>query len=432
MGIFKRLESEVRGYCRSYDTVFDKAQGALLYDIDGRRHIDFLAGAGSLNYGHNHPALKKKLIEYLESDGIMHGLDMHTAAKKRLLQTMDEVLFWPREQDYKVQFPGPTGTNAVEAAFKLARNITGRSNIVSFTNGFHGVTMGSVAATGNTHFRDAVGVPLNNITFMPYDGYLGDDADTLKYFERFLEDSSSGVDLPAAVIVETVQGEGGVNVASAEWLRGLRQLCDKYEILMIVDDIQVGCGRTGSFFSFEEAGISPDIITLSKSLSGCGLPFSVVLIKSDYDQWEPGQHNGTFRGNSLAFVTAVEALNLFWRDNELTKQVRAKGKLMRDRLQRIADKTDAVKLQVRGRGMVQALACPDCPDLADAVSSAAWERQLIVETSGTDSNVLKLLPPLTIETELLEEGLDIIEASYEQVLNDSQFTREHQRSEAGQ
>jgi diaminobutyrate-2-oxoglutarate transaminase len=432
MGIFKRLESEVRGYCRSYDTVFNKAQGALLYDEQGQRHIDFLAGAGSLNYGHNHPALKKKLLEYIESDGVMHGLDMHTVAKKRLLQTMDEVLFWPREQDYKVQFPGPTGTNAVEAAFKLARNITGRSNIVSFTNGFHGVTMGSVAATGNTHFRDAAGVPLNNITFMPYDGYLGDDADTLKYFERFLEDSSSGVDLPAACVVETVQGEGGVNVASAQWLRDLRQLCDKYEMLLIVDDIQVGCGRTGSFFSFEQAGISPDIITLSKSLSGCGLPFSVVLIKSNYDQWEPGQHNGTFRGNSLAFVTAVEALNLFWRDNELTKQVQSKGELMRQRLQRIADNVDAVDLQVRGRGMIQAIACPSCPDLADAVSAAAWERHLIVETSGTDSNVLKLLPPLTIETELLEEGLDIIEAGFEQVLGDSQFVREHQLTEAGQ
>jgi len=346
-----------------------------------------------------------------------------------LLQTMDEVLFWPREQDYKVQFPGPTGTNAVEAAFKLARNITGRSNIVSFTNGFHGMTMGSVAATGNTHFRDAVGVPLNNITFMPYDGYLGDDADTLEYFERFLGDSSSGVDLPAACVVETVQGEGGVNVASSQWLRGLRQLCDKYDILLIVDDIQVGCGRTGSFFSFEQAGISPDIITLSKSLSGCGLPFSVVLIKSDYDQWEPGQHNGTFRGNSLAFVTAVEALNLFWRDNELTKQVQSKGKLIHERLQRIADNVDTVDLQVRGRGMIQAIACPTCPNLAGAVSAAAWERNLIVETSGTDGNVVKLLPPLTIETELLEEGLDIIEASFEQVLSDSQFIREHELAE---
>jgi diaminobutyrate-2-oxoglutarate transaminase len=425
MNVFERVESNVRGYCRSFPTVFEKAQGSRLYDERGRTYIDFLAGAGTLNYGHNNPVIKDRLIDYLQQDGVLHGLDMHTAAKREFLEVFEKTILWPLEMDYKAQFTGPTGTNAVEAAFKLARKITGRTNVLSFTNGFHGVSLGSVAATGNSHFRDAAGVALGNTTFIPYDGYLGDDVDTLAYLRKLLEDNSSGVDLPAAAIVETVQGEGGVNVASFEWLQGLEQICRDFDILLIVDDIQVGCGRTGSFFSFEEAGLVPDIITLSKSLGAYGLPMSLVLMKSDLDQWEPGQHNGTFRGNNLAFVAATEALKLYWQDSRLTQDVHVKGHLVKQRLEAIADRFSGFDLEIRGRGLIWGVACKDCADLADAVSRAAFERGLIIETSGTDSHVLKLLPALTIETELLEQGLDIIEESFEAVLDDESFLEQH-------
>jgi diaminobutyrate-2-oxoglutarate transaminase len=430
MEIFKRLESEVRGYCRSYPTVFTTARGAELFNEDGDRYIDLLAGAGTLNYGHNPPALKQAVVDYLQRDGVLHGLDMHTAAKREFLEVFDRRILFPMEMDYKVQFTGPTGTNAVEAALKLARKITGRTNVVSFTNGFHGVSLGSVAATGNSHFRDAAGVPLGNTTFMPYAGYFGDETDTLGYLRKFIEDNSSGLDLPAAIIVETVQGEGGVNVASFTWLQELAALCEEFDILMIVDDIQVGCGRTGCFFSFEEAGVTPDIITLSKSLSGYGLPFSLVLMKAELDQWKPGEHNGTFRGNNLAFVSATAALRAFWSDTTLTRQVKTRGWTMRKRLERIANSYGEVDLEVRGRGMIQGISCRSVPDLCSAVSAESFARGLIVETSGAEDHVLKLLPPLTIDDHLLDEALDIIEASFEKVLSDNQFLCEHNLEEA--
>ena len=411
---FERLESEVRGYCRSYPTVFTTAQNAILRDEKGDEFIDFLAGAGTLNYGHNNPHLKQALLDYVAGDGLAHGLDMMTAAKRDFLDTINDVILRPREMNYKMQFTGPTGTNAVEAAFKLARNITGRTPIISFTNGFHGVTLGSVAATGNSHFRDASGVPLHNTVFMPYDGYLGENGDTLAYLEKMLADSSSGVDLPAAVIVETVQGEGGVNVASFEWLRGLERICEHYGILMIVDDIQAGCGRTGTFFSFEESGINPDIVTVSKSLSAFGLPMSLVLMKPHLDQWEPGQHNGTFRGNNLAFVTAAEAIRRYWGNREFSKEIQQKSWTIGKRLHRARAKHHAI-VGVRGRGMMFGLEC-DPPEMAAAISAEAFKRGLILETCGSEGHVVKFLPPLTIEPEILSKGLDIFEEALEAAL----------------
>ena len=416
--VFDRLESNVRGYCRSFPTTFATASNATLIDADGNEYIDFLAGAGTLNYGHNNEHLKQPMLDYVESDGVLHGLDMHTEAKEQFLESFERRILWPLELDYKVQFTGPTGTNAVEAAFKLARNVTGRTNIVSFTNGFHGVSLGSVAATANSHFRDASGVPLNNVTFMPYAGYMGDDVDSLALFETMLADSSSGLDKPAAVVVETVQGEGGINAASFEWLQRLKTICQSNEILLIVDDIQAGCGRTGTFFSFERAGIVPDIVTLSKSLSGYGLPMSVVLMKSELDQWKPGEHNGTFRGNNLAFVTATAALETYWKSTTFTDEVNRKARVVSDRFNAIAERfSDDVPLQPKGRGMMRGLACRERPELADKVVAECFQRGLVIETSGTDSHVLKLLAPLTIEDNNLERGLDIIEDVMEAVIS---------------
>ena len=316
--------------------------------------------------------------------------------------------------EYVVQFTGPTGANAVEAAMKIARNVTGQQNIVTFTNGFHGVSLGSLAATGNAHHRDAAGVSLNGTHRMPYDGYLGEQIDTTEYLDKVLTDSSSGINSPAAVIVETVQGEGGINVASAEWLRNLQTVCRKHGILLIVDDIQAGCGRTGDFFSFEEAGIEPDIITLSKSLSGYGLPFAVVLMKPELDQWKPGEHNGTFRGNNHAFVTAKVAIDHYWSDRQFSDEIKRKGRYISERLQKIVTQYGEGRFTTKGRGMFQGINCVN-GEIAGKITSTAFKKGLIIETSGADDQVVKFLCPLIISDENLKQGIDIVEESIQEV-----------------
>lgn len=408
MNIFEKHESEVRGYCRSFPVVFETAKGVHMKGADGKDYLDFFAGAGVLNYGHNPDPQKKALLEYIEGDNITHSLDMYSRAKERFLETFQKVVLEPRGMEYKVQFPGPTGTNAVEAGLKLARKVTGRKNVVFFTNGFHGMTMGSLAVTGNAGKRAGAGVPLHYATAMPFDNYLGQDRDSLGVLEAYLDDAGSGLDKPAAVILETVQAEGGVKPCSMEWLQRLEKICRAHGILLIADDIQVGCGRTGHFFSFEPAGIQPDIICLSKSLSGYGLPLAVTLMKPEHDVWNPGEHNGTFRGHNPAFTTAVATLEHFWKDEKLTDHVRNNGEIMETRLQEIADKHPTLKASVRGRGMIQGLVS-DVEGAAEQMSHECYERGMIIETAGVDDEVLKLLPPLIMEEQDLRRGLDIIE-----------------------
>lgn len=413
--IFENRESEVQSYARAFPVIFDRAQGSYLYDVDGKAYLDFLAGAGTLNYGHNNPILKKALLEYIERDGIAHGLDMHTRAKEKFLQALDELILKPRDMNYMVQFTGPTGTNAVEAALKIARNVTGRTNIVAFTNGFHGVSLGSMAATGNSHHRDAAGIHLSGVSHVPYDNYM-DNLDSIGLLENMLEDSSSGLDKPAAVIVETIQGEGGLNVARKEWLQALEKICRKHEIILIVDDIQSGCGRSGRFFSFEESGIKPDLVTLSKSLSGFGLPFAVTLIKPEYDTWKPGEHNGTFRGNNHAFVTAEAALRTYWADSAFQDELAVKIKHLGDGLKSIANGYDKKLIKAKGRGFMQGLECRD-GELAEKICRLAFEHDLVIETSGADSQVVKCLCPLTISLDELDQGLDILKKAVSEVLS---------------
>ena len=408
MKIFEQIESEVQSYARSFPRVFNRAKGEFLYDEDGNEYLDFLAGAGTLNYGHNNPLFKEKLLEYINSDGITHGLDLHTRAKGTFLEAFREKILKPRDMDYVMQFTGPTGTNAVEAALKLARNITGRENIISFTNGFHGVSLGALATTGNSHHRGAAGVSLNGSSRMPYDGYLGEGIDTTAYLDKVLSDSSSGIDLPAAAIVETVQGEGGINAASIEWLRKLERVCRKHGVLLIIDDIQAGCGRTGHYFSFEEAGLKPDIITLSKSLGGYGLPFAVVLFKPELDQWKPGEHNGTFRGNNFAFVTAQAAIDHYWSDDTFSGEILRKGRYVTRRLEAIVARYGEGNFTTRGRGMFQGINCVN-GEIASSITSKAFEKGLIIETSGAEDHVVKFLCPLVISDTNLKRGIDIVE-----------------------
>ncbi|MDT8451733.1 MAG: diaminobutyrate--2-oxoglutarate transaminase [Gammaproteobacteria bacterium] len=414
MKIFDEIESEVQSYARSFPRVFHKAQGEFLYDEDGKQYLDFLAGAGTLNYGHNNPLFKKELLQYIQDDGITHGLDLHTKAKREFLEAFSEKILKPRNLNYVMQFTGPTGSNAVEAALKLARNVKGRENIIAFTNGFHGVSLGALATTGNSHHRGAAGVSLSGTFRMPYDGYLGDDIDTTEYLEKVLSDSSSGIDLPAAVIVETVQGEGGINVASFGWLQNLEAVCRRHDILLIVDDVQAGCGRTGTYFSFEDAGIKPDIVTMSKSLGGYGTPFAVVLIKPELDMWKPGEHNGTFRGNNFAFVTAKSAIDHYWSDDKFSKEVKRKGEYVAQRLQAIADKYGEGNFSPRGRGMFQGLNCVN-GNIAGQITHHAFQHGLIIETSGAEDQIVKFLCPLTTSDENLKRGIDIVEQAIKHV-----------------
>ncbi len=425
MRIFEKLESEVRGYIRSFPTIFKKAKGAILTDEQGVEYIDFFAGAGTLNYGHNNEHISKALIDYLQEDGIVHGLDMATTAKKEFLQTFESLILKPRNLEYKLQFTGPTGTNAVETALKLARLVKGRSNVVAFTNGYHGLSQGSLAVTGNNEYRDESYISRTNATFMPFDGYF-DDMNTLKYFRKFLEDGSSGVDLPAAVILETIQGEGGINVASKEWLQELEAICREFDILLIIDDIQVGNGRSGEFFSFEFAGINPDMVTLSKSIGG-GLPMALLLFKPHLDQWKPGEHTGTFRGNNLAFVASKVSLEHYWQNDNISKAVFYKEKILKQRLLDIANKyKDVYDIDVRGRGLAYGFEIKNDKSMASDISKNAFKEGLIVETCGSESQVVKFLPPLLIEEELLEEGLKRFEIAVDKLIEER---KEHLKGE---
>ncbi|HET8599856.1 MAG TPA: diaminobutyrate--2-oxoglutarate transaminase [Segeticoccus sp.] len=403
--VFDRRESVVRSYCRNWPTVFDQARGAEQVAEDGTRYLDFFSGAGALNYGHNHPALKQALQDYLAGDGVIHSLDMYSVAKREFLETFEETILQPRGLDHRVQFPGPTGTNAVETALKIARKVTGRTDIVSFTNAFHGMTLGSLAVTGNSMKRAGAGTPLYHATPAPYDDYFDGGTPDFLWLERVWEDSGSGLSLPAAVIVETVQGEGGLKAARMEWLRALADLCRRFDVKLIVDDVQAGCGRTGTFFSFEPAGITPDIICLSKSLSGLGLPFAATLLRPELDLWEPGEHNGTFRGFNPAFVTATAALREFWQDDALAQAAAQRGAQLQGGLERLAALSPGASY--RGRGLLAGVHFPDT-EVAEKLAAAAFQRGLLVETSGPDSEVLKVMPPLTVTEEELERGLDIL------------------------
>ena len=403
--IYDRRESGVRSYSRSLPRQFNKAQHVWLHDENGGRYLDFLSGCSSLNYGHNHPVMKQALLDYINADGVTHGLDLHTDAKEDFLRTFEEVILEPRKLDYRAMFTGPTGTNAVEAAIKLARKVTGREMIIAFTNGFHGMTLGALACTGNAGKRSGAGVPLSHVSHEPYDGYFGPDVNTADLLDQRLSDPSSGLDAPAAILVETVQGEGGLNTASAEWLRAIAAIARKHGALFIVDDIQAGCGRTGSFFSFEDMGVMPDIVTLAKSLSGMGLPFALTLFRPHLDVWSPGEHNGTFRGNNHAFVTATASLRHFWASDDFAHDIKRRGDLLARRLDAMAAQHD---LSTRGRGMMRGIDVGS-GEVAEAITKACFEAGLIIETSGAHSEIVKVLAPLVIEDDLLEHGLTILE-----------------------
>ncbi|MGO2310711.1 MAG: aspartate aminotransferase family protein [Brachybacterium tyrofermentans] len=407
--VFESHESTIRGYCRNYPTVFASASNARQVDEDGKSYLDFFAGAGVLNFGHNNPRMKDALIAFLQADGVAHSLDTYTTTKRDFIARFQEVVLEPRGMDHKMQFMGPTGSNAVEAAMKLARLATGRREIVAFSHGFHGMTLGSLAATANHAFRQWAGVPLENIQRLPFETAPGGESAIADYAAA-LRDPSSGMRPPAAFLVEAVQAEGGVNVASTEWLHEVQDLAHEVGALFVIDDIQAGVGRTGGYFSFDGMGLDPDIITLAKGLGGFGTPIAMNLNKPEVDaHWSPGAHTGTFRGQGLSFVAGTVALDYFT-DEAFLAEVLAKGQRMRDRLESIAAKNPDRGWEVRGRGMMQALDTHDGA-FAKRVQQAAFEAGLLIGPCGSEGRVIKLIPPLTIPEDDLAAGLDLLEGA---------------------
>lgn len=402
--IFEEYESEVRSYCRVFNKELDYAKGSIIKDIDGKEYIDFFCGAGALNYGHNNPYIKEKIIKYIQDDRIMHALDMYTKAKEEFIEYFEENILKKRNLDYKIQFPGPTGTNAVEAALKLARKVKKRTNIWCFMGCFHGMTLGSIALTTEKEAREGAGVPLQFVEHIPAP-YMFENLDVINYMQTILDDDHSGIEKPAAIILETVQAEGGIHVFSVEFLKALRKFCDDNDILLIVDDIQVGCSRTGTFFSFERAGIVPDIVTMSKSIGGYGMPFALTLFKRELDVWAPGEHNGTFRGNQISMVAAKAGLE-FFNKNNIDKETIRKGQIVEKFLNEEI-KPLGSNFEIRGIGLMWGIDVHD-EALAKNISKKAFEKGLIVERAGRKNEVVKVMPPLVIEDETLINGLEIL------------------------
>ncbi len=410
--IFGEVESQVRSYCRKFPVEFSKARNSELYAKDGTRYIDFLDVAGSMNYGHNNPYIKKAIMDYLADDTIINALDLYTEAKADFLTTLEQQILAPRNLNYKVMCCGPTGTNAIEAALKLARKNKKRTNVFAFSGAFHGMSLGSLAMTTDQTSREGAGIPLNNVTFVPYENKR---VDSIEYIRHMLEDDHSGVALPAAIFVETTQAEGGINVSSVEWLNELRKICDEYDILLVCDDIQVGNGRTGYFFSFERAGIVPDMVVLSKSISGFGMPMALLLMKPELDIFRPAEHNGTFRGNQLSFVGGKAGIE-FFNENHIDKEVQRKAAIVDAFIKTEILPLDT-RLSHRGIGLIWGIDFMkiDAKKALDC-SHACFDRGLVIELAGRHDSVLKLMPALTIEDEVLTEGLNIIKDSVISVL----------------
>jgi diaminobutyrate-2-oxoglutarate transaminase len=387
--------------------VFVRAKGPFLYGRSGTRYIDFFSAAGSLNYGHNDEQLRRAMIEYLDSEQVVQSLDMETPIQIEFLDRLERLVLAPRRLAYKVQFTGPTGTDAVEAALKLARKVTGRSHVVAFMGSYHGVSQGSLSVTSARYFRQIPGTAGHDTTFVPYADGMDGRLDSIEYLEQILTDDHSGSPAPALVVVETVQGEGGIHVAPVEWLQRLRALCTRHGILLAVDDVQMGCGRTGRFFSFDRADIAPDMVMLSKSLSGYGLPLAALLLRPELDVWQPGEHCGTFRSHPLALVTASAALER-WREPAFLSALADRAGELSSHLARIAALDERIGL--RGIGMVWGLDFSRLPEGASReVQRRCFAAGLIAERVGRADAVLKIMPPLTIPADALADGCRILE-----------------------
>ncbi|QOZ13497.1 aminotransferase class III-fold pyridoxal phosphate-dependent enzyme [Bradyrhizobium sp. CCBAU 51765] len=403
----KSLELDDRFDTKASPAILGRARGSIALTVDGRKIIDFYSGGGSLNYGHNNHQIREVILEYLASDAVVNGFKMATSAKLKFVETFRSVVLRERSlPQYRFEFPGPSGANAIDVALEFSRKVTGRQNVVLFTRGHSGVRPESIALGADGLRRPAVDVSQRGLTLVPYDGYLGTVVRTTDYWRRLLLEQYSGVAPPAAILVEAVQRKNGMNVARKEWLRSIQAIAKETGAVLILDDRQMGCGRTGEFFSFEFAGLSPDLVLMSNSLTGCGLPMSMLLIKDEIDHTWPVEHDGTEK-NDIAFAAASAAINIYWRDCILSEEVQRMGELVRRRLSAIASYSGS-SFSVRGKGLALGFDC-QTSEIAEATTRNAFARGLFIERCASVGEVIQFLPALTIDGETLNQGLEIFE-----------------------
>jgi diaminobutyrate-2-oxoglutarate transaminase len=412
-------ESNARAYPRHLPIAIRRASGSYVEDLDGNVFLDFLCGAGVLSLGHNHPepldAARRQLHEFT------HGLDFPTPAKDEFTDLMLALLPAPMRERTKIHFCGPTGANAVEAAIKLCKTATGREDVVSFQGGFHGATLAAMTLTGLVSQKAPVHGRMPGVHFFPYSSChrcpLGLRRDSCAvncadYFENVLTDPNGGIPLPAAVILELVQGEGGAIPAVKEFAQRIREVTQRLDIPLIVDEVQSGCGRTGTWFAFEQYDIEPDVIVASKALSGLGLPVAVILYDKRLDVWHPAAHTGTFRGNQLAFAAGVATMKVIQREDVLGN-VRRRAEQLMAHLTALRELTDWVA-DVRGTGLMVGVEMADpgtgapAAELARRVQREALNRGLILELGGRDDCVVRLLPPLNCTAGQVDEAGSIL------------------------
>ncbi|EKA2632780.1 pyridoxal phosphate-dependent class III aminotransferase [Vibrio alginolyticus] len=421
-------ESEVRSYPRRLPIAIKQAFGCLVEDTRGQIFLDCLAGAGTLALGYNHPEINQALKEQLDSGLPYQTLDIATSAKTTFIQSVKSFLPQELSENSVIQFCGPSGADAVEAAIKLAKQTTGRNTMFAFRGAYHGMTNGTMGMMGNLGTKARRTGLMSDVHFMPFPynlrcpfGLSGDEGAkaSIRYIDRLLNDDESGIMKPAAIIVEPLQGEGGVVPAPAFWLRELRRICDQHGILLIFDEIQCGVGKTGYNFAFEESGIVPDILCLSKAIGG-GLPMSLLVINKQHDTWKPGEHTGTFRGNQLAMVSGAKALEIIQRDN-LVEHANIAGQYLRYGLESIQKRVNCIA-EVRGKGLMLGVEIktpngelnkfgePQADsELTLSIQRAALERGLIVEKGGREGAVIRFLPPLIISFEQIDFALRVFE-----------------------
>jgi diaminobutyrate-2-oxoglutarate transaminase len=412
------VESNARTYPRHLPIAISEAAGSFVRDLDGNVFIDFLAGAGVLSLGHNHPELMKVVTEQLGK--LTHGLDFPTPAKEEFIRAETSMLPSALQGKMKIHFCGPTGANAVEAAIKLCKTATGRGDIISFQGGFHGSSAAAMALTGLLEQKSPISNPMPGVHFFPYSyctrcpvGLTPETCSTncATYLDHSLHDNLGGIPLPAAVILEMVQGEGGVIPATVEFVQKVRAVTHELGIPLIVDEVQTGCGRTGTWFAFEQYGIEPDVIVASKALSGIGLPVAVIFYNKSLDVWAPGAHTGTFRGNQLAFAAGAAAVQIMHRE-DILGNVRARG----DQIARLFAplKQNPWVRDVRGRGLMWGIEMADpatgkpAGDLARDIQTSALGRGLILECGGREDCVVRLLPPLNVTEETVNTGCELL------------------------
>jgi len=409
MNPFDALESNVRYYCRRWPAVFSSASGSVITDEDGVEYLDFFAGAGALSYGHNNPLFVDVAIEHLRSGRLLHSLDTFTPEKRTFLETIERTILQPRQLDMVVQTVGPTGATAVEAALQLAQRLTGHRGVVGFAGGYHGMSYRAASISDSMAGRET-SAHLKDFVALPYVQHVTEQ--DIELLESTLRSTVNGQPI-GVVIIEPTQGEGGARAFDPAYLAAIRRVTRDLGILVIADEIQAGVGRTGPFFSFEGSQLDPDIICVSKSISGLGLPMAINLVRRSLDTWNPGEFSGTFRGNNLAFATSAVMMSHYWSDSTLEKNTELFATTVRSALEAMSDSFGAGRFSVRGNGLLCGLAVGDT-DVAAAISRHAFERGLIVETCGPGDTIVKLLTPLVIEPAQLDTGLERLALAVEQ------------------